>query len=181
MANAGETLIKEVDSKNNDFAGNGTTNTLKRWSECTKGTYLDLVCSLESRPESNFGVLAIDLNDDFSLFFTSHFDFWPVWDPEDALANVVKLILYFQYKDGKRMGAFENLYFLRELPLKGFDVEQRAMVAVELKTCILTSVALQALMLHNWWSYASSLAPNVKPSTTFPLSTEEGLLQKVSS
>ncbi|TQD79269.1 hypothetical protein C1H46_035177 [Malus baccata] len=43
----------------------------------------------------------------------------------DASVKVIKLILYFQYKDGKRMGAFENLFFRRELPLKGFDVEQR--------------------------------------------------------
>ncbi|KAM1242416.1 hypothetical protein ACFX2G_034769 [Malus domestica] len=43
----------------------------------------------------------------------------------NASAKAVKLILYFQYKDGKRMGVFENLFFRRELPLKGFDVEQR--------------------------------------------------------
>ncbi|KAM0963445.1 hypothetical protein ACFX13_022843 [Malus domestica] len=97
----------------------------------------------------------------------------------DASAKAVKLILYFQYKDGKRMGAFENLFFQRELPLKGFDVEQRAVVAVELKTCLFTSVALQVLMLHNWGSYASSLASTVEPSTTLLLSTEEGLVQKL--
>ncbi|KAM1304262.1 hypothetical protein FF2_021591 [Malus domestica] len=98
----------------------------------------------------------------------------------DALAKAVKLILYFQYKEGKRIGVFENLFFRRELPLKCFDVEQRAVVAIELKTCLITSVALQVLMLHNWWSYASSLAPTIEPSTTLLLSTKEGLVQKPS-
>ena len=37
------------------------------------------------------------------------------------------------------MGVFVNLFFQRELPLKGIDVERRAMIAVELKTCLFTS------------------------------------------
>ncbi|KAM1041097.1 hypothetical protein ACFX2C_030305 [Malus domestica] len=106
IGTVGEARIREVFSKTNDSEGDRTTNTLKRGIECTKGTYLDLACSLEGHLESNFGALAIDLHADFSLFFTSKFDFWPVCDPGDTSAKGVKLILYFQYKDGKRMGAF---------------------------------------------------------------------------
>ncbi|KAM1790550.1 hypothetical protein TB2_034030 [Malus domestica] len=54
-------------------------------------------------------------------------------------------------------------------------------ITIELKTCPFTSVLLQVFMLHNWWSYASSLAPKVEPSTTLLVSTKEGLVQKVSS
>ncbi|RXH80066.1 hypothetical protein DVH24_041213 [Malus domestica] len=107
----GEAQIREVFSKTNDFEGDTTTNTLKRGSECTRGTYLDLACSLEGHLESNFGALAIDLHADFSLFFTRKFDFWLVWDPRDTSAKVVKLVLYFQYKDGKRIGVFVNLFW----------------------------------------------------------------------
>ncbi|TQD90475.1 hypothetical protein C1H46_023913 [Malus baccata] len=53
-------------------------------------------------------------------------------------------------------------------------------IAIELKTCPFTSVLLQVLMFHNWWSYVSSLAPKVEPSTTLLVSTEEDLVQKVS-
>ncbi|KAM1214081.1 hypothetical protein ACFX2I_005451 [Malus domestica] len=53
-------------------------------------------------------------------------------------------------------------------------------IAIELKTCHFTSVLLQVLMFHNWWSYVSSLAPKVEPSTTLLVSTEEGIVQKVS-
>ncbi|KAM1236029.1 hypothetical protein ACFX2J_005422 [Malus domestica] len=53
-------------------------------------------------------------------------------------------------------------------------------IAIELKTYHFTSVLLQVLMFHNWWSYVSSLAPKVEPSTTLLVSTEEGLVQKVS-
>ncbi|KAB2615460.1 inactive beta-amylase 4 [Pyrus ussuriensis x Pyrus communis] len=179
IGTVGEARIREVFSKTNDSEGDRTTNTLKKGSECTKGTYLDLACSLEGHLESNFGALAIDLHADFSLLFTSKFDFWPVWDPGDTSAKAVKLILCFQYKDSKRMGAFVNLFFRRELQLKSFDVEQRAVVVVELQTCLFTSVALQVLMLHNWWSYASSLAPKVEPSTTLLLITKEVLVQKL--
>ncbi|KAM1256153.1 hypothetical protein ACFX2G_030896 [Malus domestica] len=84
-----------------------------------------------------------------------------------------------EYKDGKRMGAFVNLFFQRELTLKSFDVEKRAMVAVELQTCLFTSVALPVLRLHNLWSYASSIALKVEPSTTLLLSTKEVLVQKL--
>ncbi|KAM2366604.1 hypothetical protein ACFX1X_005274 [Malus domestica] len=111
IGTVGEARIREVFSKTNDFEGDKTTNTLKRGSECTRGTYLDLACSLEGHLESNFGALAIDLHADFSLFFTRNFDFWPVWDPGVTSAKAVKLILYFQYKDSKRMGAFVNLFW----------------------------------------------------------------------
>ncbi|KAM1158779.1 hypothetical protein ACFX15_031415 [Malus domestica] len=95
MANVVEALIREVASKSNDFAGNGTTNTLKM-SECAMGTYLDLVCSL-SHLESNFGgALVIDLHVEFSLFFTCNPDCRLLWDPGDAMAKTVKMILYFK-------------------------------------------------------------------------------------
>ncbi|CAN6547247.1 unnamed protein product [Malus baccata var. baccata] len=95
MANVVEALIREVASKSNDFAGNGTTNTLKM-SECAMGTYLDLVCSL-SHLESNFGgALVIDLHVEFSLFFTCSPDCRLLWDPGNAMAKTVKMILYFK-------------------------------------------------------------------------------------
>ncbi|XP_009369863.2 uncharacterized protein LOC103959239 [Pyrus x bretschneideri] len=94
MANVVEALIREVASKSNDFARNGTINTLKR-SECAMGTYLDLVCSL-GHMESNFVALAIDLHAEFSMFFTCNLDFRPLWDPGDATAKIVKMILYFK-------------------------------------------------------------------------------------
>ncbi|KAM2020093.1 hypothetical protein ACFX1T_022822 [Malus domestica] len=95
MANVVEALIREVASKSNNFAGNGTTNTLKM-SECAMGTYLDLVCSL-SHLESNFGgALVIDLHVEFSLFFTCNPDCRLLWDPGDAMAKTVKMILYFK-------------------------------------------------------------------------------------
>ncbi|RXH99694.1 hypothetical protein DVH24_021496 [Malus domestica] len=50
----------------------------KRQSEDTMGTYFDLVCSLESHLESNFGTLAIDLHAAFYLWFTRNLDFWPI-------------------------------------------------------------------------------------------------------
>ncbi|KAM2094326.1 hypothetical protein ACFX1R_018284 [Malus domestica] len=94
MANVVEALIREVANKSNDFAGNGTTNTLKM-SECAMDTYLDLVCSL-SHLESNFGgALVIDLHVEFSLFFTCNPDCRLLWDPGDAMAKTVKMILYF--------------------------------------------------------------------------------------
>ncbi|XP_050154944.1 uncharacterized protein LOC126629075 isoform X1 [Malus sylvestris] len=111
----------------------------KRQSECTMGTYFDLVCSLEGHLESNFGALAIGLHADFYLWFTRNLDFWPIWDPGDASEKAVKLIIYFQYMEVKRMGVFVNLFFRRELPLKGIDVERRAVIVVELKTCLFTS------------------------------------------
>ncbi|KAM1368440.1 hypothetical protein PS1_001768 [Malus domestica] len=95
MANVVEALIREVASKSNDFAGNGTTNALKM-SECAMGTYLDLICSL-SLLESNFGgALVIDLHVEFSLFFTCNLDYRLLWDPGDAMAKTVKMILYFK-------------------------------------------------------------------------------------
>ncbi|KAM1224666.1 hypothetical protein COP2_044701 [Malus domestica] len=95
MANVVEALIRKVASKSNNFAGNGTTNTLKM-SECAMGTYLDLVCSL-SHLESNFGgALVIDLHVEFSLFFTCNPDCRLLWDPGDAMAKTVKMILYFK-------------------------------------------------------------------------------------
>ncbi|KAM0979331.1 hypothetical protein ACFX1X_015460 [Malus domestica] len=95
MANVVEALIREVASKSNNFAGNGTTNTLKM-SECAMGTYLDLVCFL-SHLESNFGgALVIDLHVEFSLFFTCNPDCRLLWDPGDAMAKTVKMILYFK-------------------------------------------------------------------------------------
>ncbi|KAM1256166.1 hypothetical protein ACFX1Q_030320 [Malus domestica] len=105
----GEAQIREVFSKTNDSEG-----------ECTKGTYLYLAWSLEGHLESNFGALAIDLHADFSMFFTSKFDFWLIWDPGDTSAKAVKLILYFQYKDGKRMGAFVNLFFPKGTTIEKF-------------------------------------------------------------
>jgi len=41
IGTVGEARIREVFSKTNDSEGDRTTNTLKRGSECTKGTYLD--------------------------------------------------------------------------------------------------------------------------------------------
>ncbi|KAM1125153.1 hypothetical protein ACFX14_040528 [Malus domestica] len=38
---------------------------------------------------------------DFSVLFTSNLDFQLVWDPGDASAKAVKLMLYLQCKDGK--------------------------------------------------------------------------------
>ncbi|KAM1721408.1 hypothetical protein ACFX12_022950 [Malus domestica] len=95
MANVVEALIREVANKSNDFAGNGITNTMTRMSEeCTMGTYLDLVCSFEGQLKNNFGALVTDLLADFSLFFTYNLDFRPLWDPGDATAKIVKMILY---------------------------------------------------------------------------------------
>ncbi|KAM2302140.1 hypothetical protein TB1_032145 [Malus domestica] len=74
-----------------------------------------------------------------NIWFTRNLDFWPIWDPGDASEKAVTLIIYFQYTKVKRMGVFVNLFFRRELPLKGIDVEQRAVIAVELKTCLFTS------------------------------------------
>ena len=93
-ANVVEALVREIASKSNDFVGNGIKNTLQR-SECAMGTYLNLVCSL-GHLESNFGALAIALHAEFSLFFTCNLDFRPLWDPGDAMAKIVKVILYFK-------------------------------------------------------------------------------------
>ncbi|KAM2086963.1 hypothetical protein ACFX1R_024448 [Malus domestica] len=96
MANVVEALIRKVANKSNDFARNRITNTMKRMSEeCTMGTYLDLVCFLEGQLENNFGALVTDLLADFSLFFTYNLDFRPLWDPGDATAKIVKIVLWY--------------------------------------------------------------------------------------
>ncbi|KAM1059572.1 hypothetical protein TB1_023618 [Malus domestica] len=64
----------------------------KRECENIRGTYFEFIFSLKDHREINFGALVIDLHADFFVLFTSNFQ--PLWDPIDALAQAVKLMLY---------------------------------------------------------------------------------------
>ncbi|KAB2634115.1 hypothetical protein D8674_039126 [Pyrus ussuriensis x Pyrus communis] len=93
--------------------------------------------------------LAIDLHADISLFFTRKFDFWPDWDSGDTSAKAVKLVLYFQYKDGKRMGVFWS-EFERRIATLEFDRDKKStdvMVnSVSRKKSLLVKGAVQNLL-----------------------------------
>ncbi|TQE07668.1 hypothetical protein C1H46_006739 [Malus baccata] len=56
----------------------------------------------------------IDLQADFSVLFSSNLDFRSVWDPGDPLAQAVKLMLYLQCKEGKRMGKKQSCFCSRQ-------------------------------------------------------------------
>lgn len=48
------------------------------------------------------------------MLFTSNPDFQLVWDPGDASAKALKLVLYLQCKDGKRMGTKQSCFCSRQ-------------------------------------------------------------------
>ena len=77
-----------------------------------RSTYFEFIFSLKDHQDINFGALNVDLHVDFLVLFTSNLDFRQVWDPRDVLAQDVKLMLFFQCKEGKHM---DNL----------FDVDKR--------------------------------------------------------
>ncbi|KAM1563979.1 hypothetical protein ACFX13_039202 [Malus domestica] len=78
----------------------------KRECEDFRGTYLEFIFSLKYHREINFGALTIDLHVVFPVLFNSNLNFRPVWDPRNALAQAVKLMLYLQCKEGKHMYNF---------------------------------------------------------------------------
>ncbi|KAM1115630.1 hypothetical protein ACFX1X_006381 [Malus domestica] len=88
---------------------------LKRVCEDIRGTYFEFIFSLKDHREITFGALAIDLHADFSVLFPSNLDFRPVWDPRDALAQDVKLMLYLPCNEGKRMGKKQSCFYLRQM------------------------------------------------------------------
>ncbi|KAM1262813.1 hypothetical protein ACFX2G_028507 [Malus domestica] len=55
----------------------------------------------------------INLHADFSVLFPTNLDFRSVWDPGDPLAQIVKLMLYLQCKEGKRMGKKQSCFCSR--------------------------------------------------------------------
>ncbi|KAM2918872.1 hypothetical protein COP2_040909 [Malus domestica] len=84
----------------------------KRECENIRGTYFEFIFSFKDHREINFGALAIDLHADFSVLFTSNFRL--IWDPRDALAQAVKLMLYLQYNEGMCMGNKQSCFCSRQ-------------------------------------------------------------------
>ncbi|KAM1078434.1 hypothetical protein ACFX19_026108 [Malus domestica] len=83
-------------------------------SECVdfSSTNFEFIFSLKDHRDINFSALTVDLHADFLVLFTSNLDFRPVWDPGYALAQAVKLMFYFQCKEGKHM---DNLFDVQRL------------------------------------------------------------------